>query len=186
MSGTKRLRRFHVAIRHARDGGDRLSEHERDTRDEDEHHFLRLVDAEPENGQRNQRGHWQIAAEQRERRGRGFHDAPRSRDDAERHADGDGEAESDQDALECGGDALKERAIVQEARKTFHHFRRARQNDRRDEAILRPEAAGGEPPEKHDDSYRAHADEAARHRGRGESKRQERRCACTRSASRGG
>ena len=40
--------------------------HERDAGDEDEHHLLRLVDSEPQDGQRNQRGDRQVASEQRD------------------------------------------------------------------------------------------------------------------------
>ena len=122
--GPQRLRRFHVAVRHARDRGDDVRVDERHAGDEDEHHLLRLVDPEPQNGQGNQRRHGQVAPEQRERRAGRLDDAPGSGHDAERHADEGREAEPDQHPLQGRGDAFDQRAVVQQAGEASDHFRR--------------------------------------------------------------
>ena len=164
--GAERLRRLDVAVRHVHDGGNRVRIHERHARDEDEHHLLGLVDPEPENGQRDQRGHRQIAAEQGERRAGGLDDAPGSCDDAERNTDERGETEPDEDAPKRRGNALKERAFAQQARKAPNHFGRTRQDDRRHEPILRAGAERRDPPEQHDDSNGPGADETPGRPGR--------------------
>ena len=164
--GAERLRGFDVPIGHAGDRGDRVRIHERHARDEDEHHLLRLVDAEPEDRQRNQRRDRQIAAEERDRRAGRFDHAPRSGDDAERHADEHGQSEPDQHALQRRGDALQERAFVEQARKASDHFARARQDHRRDPADPRLRSPASQPPQQHDDADRARRRPAAASPGR--------------------
>ena len=63
-----------------------------------------------------------LRPKQRERRARRFDDAPRSGDDAERHADEDRETEADQHALQRRGDALQQRTLVQQAGKAGEHL----------------------------------------------------------------
>ena len=170
--GSERLRGFHVAVGHARDRGNHVRVDERHAGDEDEHHLLRLVDPEPQNGQGNQRRHGQIPPEQREGRSGRLDDAPGSGQDAEGHADEGREAEPDQHPLQGCRDAFDQRAILQEAGEASDHFRGARQDDGRYQPLLGSAASGQNPPDEQYQSHRPHADEAARHRGRRESKRE--------------
>ena len=164
----ERLRRLDVAIGHAGDRRDGVRVDERHAGDEDEHHLLRLVDAEPQDRQRNQRGDRQVAAEQRERRAGGLDDAPRSGEDAERHADqrrrGRSRSARASASRRCSASSARSFSRLGKLRTTS---RRARQDDRRDRAdppAPRPSVASHQSSTTH--GHRADADEPPRHRRR--------------------
>ena len=103
---------------------DRVREDERHAGDEDEHHLLRLVDAEPEDRQRDQRGDRQVAAEERERRAGRLEHAPGPGDDPERHADERPRARSrSARASSVAAMLCEQRAVVQQAGKAANTSR---------------------------------------------------------------
>jgi hypothetical protein len=57
-------------------------------------------------------------------------DAPRTGRDPERNADQNRQPEAKQDALQCGGDALNECPLVQQAAEAAEHFTRTGQHHR--------------------------------------------------------
>ena len=168
----ERLRRLDVAIRHAGNRADGIRVHEGNAGDEDEHHLLRLVDPEPQNGQRNQRRHRQVASEQRQRRARRLEHAPRAGGDPQRNADQDRETEAEEDALQRGGDALHQRALVEQAGETREHFERTRQHDRRDQPRLHG-AERDEPPHQDEERHPTRTEQIAHGAGRGDAKREQ-------------
>ena len=170
----QRLRRLDVAIGHAGDRRDRVRVDERHAGDEDEHHLLRLVDAEPQDGQRNQRGHRQVASEERERRAGGLDHAPRPGERcraARRRATARPNPISTR--FSVAAMLCEQRALVQQAGKAADHFRRARQDDRRDQPVLRRRRpASPATRAARSTPIAAGADEPARHRRRREPQRE--------------
>ena len=168
----ERLRRLDVAIRHAGNRADGIRVHEGHAGDEDEHHLLRLVDPEPQNRQRNQRRHRQVSSEERQRRTRRFEHAPRAGGDPQRNADQDRETEAEEHALQRGGDALHQRALVQQAGEAGEHFERTRQHDGRHQPRLHG-AQRDEPPHQDEQRHPARTEQITHGAGRGDAKREQ-------------
>ena len=161
----QRLRRLDVAIRHAGDRRHGVRVDERHAGDEDEHHLLRLVDAEPEDGQRDQRGDRQVAAEERQRRAGGLDHAPRAGERcraARRPATASPKPISTR--FSVAAMLCEQRALVEQDREAAQHFARARQDHRRDPAGPPSRRRDVASHQSSDDArHRAGADEPPRH-----------------------
>ena len=161
--------RFDVAVRHRGDRAHRVGINERNAGDEDEHHLLRFVDAEPQNRQRDQRGNRDISRKQRDRHGRRFQHAPGTSDDPQRHAHHDRQPESDENAPERRHDARGQGSFVPQCVEASGDLERRRQNHGRNQPLFRRGTARRQEPRGQDERNGTRPQKPPHERRRGNS-----------------
>ena len=158
--GAQSQRRLHIALLDAGDGARGVEDDEHDAGDEDEHDLLLLADAEPDEGERDERGDRDIAAEDRDRGDEGAELGPGAAQDAERDADERGQTKPLKHAPQRGQQVSHQRLVEPERGETAEDLRR-RADDRARQNALLDRTARHRGPQKADEGEEGESGEQA-------------------------